>query len=307
MRPDGSDPAASTRAHRRALLTLVGCAVLWSIAGVATRRLERAEGFEMTFWRSAFCAAFVVVSMLVVHRGRWFARVIAIGPVGLASGAMWSVMFTCFMVALAYGSVANVLVVMAAAPLLAALLGLVVLREPVLPRTWAAIAIAAAGIVWMVADGLTTDGLRGMAIASFVPIASAINIVLLKRTGARIDLVPAVLVGALISAAVTLPLAWPLSASAHDLLILAGLGVFQLAVPCMLMVRAARHLAPHEIALIGLLEVVLGPLWVWVGAGEAPGRATLVGGALVLSALLLNELVALRSARRSAAQPNAGG
>jgi drug/metabolite transporter (DMT)-like permease len=307
MRPHGSDPAAFERAHRRALLTLVGCAVLWSVAGLATRRLERAEGFEMTFWRSAFCAVFVVVSMLVVHRARWLAQVRAIGPVGLASGAMWAVMFTCFMVALAYGSVANVLVVMAAAPLLAALLGWVVLREPVLPRTWAAIAIAAAGIVWMVADGLTTDGLRGMAIASFVPIASAINIVLLKRTGARVDLVPAVLVGALISAAVTLPLAWPLSASAHDLLILAGLGVLQLAVPCMLMVRAARHLAPHEIALIGLLEVVLGPLWVWVGVGEAPGRATLIGGALVLCALLLNELVALRSARRSAAQPSAPG
>lgn len=306
MVPDGSDPAAPARAHRHALLTMVGCAVLWSVAGVATRRLERAEDYEMTFWRSAFCAAFVVLAMVLVHRRRWFERVRAIGPVGLASGAMWSVMFTCFMVALAYGSVADVLVVMAAAPLMAALLGLVVLREPVPPRTWAAIVIAGAGIVWMVAEGLTADGLSGMAIAFFVPIASAVNIVLLKHTGARVDLVPTVLVGALISAAVTLPLAWPLSSSAHDLAILAGLGVFQLAVPCMMMVRAARHLAPHEIALIGLLEVVLGPLWVWVGAGEAPARATLVGGGLVLAALLLNELVALRSARRPAPRPAPG-
>jgi len=68
-------------------------------------------------------------------------------------------------------------------------------------------------------------------------------------------------------------------------------------VPCMLMVRAAHHLAPHEIALLGLLEVVLGPIWVWIGVGEAPSASTLQGGALVLFALLLNELAGLRDRR----------
>lgn len=289
---------AQRHGHRNALLVLLLCTVLWSTAGVATRQLERADGFEIAFWRSLFCAAFVVLVMVARHRGRWVAQIASTGLPGLLSGLMWAVMFTCFMLGLARTTVANVLVVMAAAPLLAALLGLVVLRERVLPRTWVAIAIAAAGIVWMVRDGLSTEGLSGMAIAFAVPIASAINIVLLKRIGARVDLVPAVLLGALFSCLVTLPLAWPLAqASAHDLAILAGLGVFQLAVPCMLMVRAARHLAPHEIALLGLLEVVLGPLWAWLGAGEQPSGATLQGGALVLAALALNELAALRSRR----------
>jgi drug/metabolite transporter (DMT)-like permease len=285
------------RAHRRALWTLVGCTVLWSLAGVGTRHLERAEGFELAFWRSLFCALFVAVAMVVRYRGRWVAQAFGAGVTGWASGAMWAVMFTCFMLALTRTTVANVLVVMAAAPLLAALLGLAFLREPVPGRTWVAIAIAAAGIVWMVRDGLSADGLVGMAIAFGVPVASALNIVLLKRSGARLDLVPAVMLGALISLAVCLPLAWPLSASSGDLAILAGLGVFQLAVPCMLMVRAAQHLAPHEIALLGLLEVVLGPLWAWLGAGEAPTASTLQGGALVLGALLLNELVGMRARR----------
>jgi len=289
---------AQRHSHRNALLVLLLCTVLWSTAGVATRQLERADGLEIAFWRSLFCAAFVVLVMVARHRGRWVAQIASTGLPGLLSGLMWAVMFTCFMLGLARTTVANVLVVMAAAPLLAALLGLVVLRERVLPRTWVAIAIAAAGIVWMVRDGLSTEGLSGMAIAFAVPIASAINIVLLKRIGARVDLVPAVLLGALFSCLVTLPLAWPLAqASAHDLAILAGLGVFQLAVPCMLMVRAARHLAPHEIALLGLLEVVLGPLWAWLGAGEQPSGATLQGGALVLAALALNELAAFRSRR----------
>jgi drug/metabolite transporter (DMT)-like permease len=289
----GTDSAA----HRRALLTMLGCTVLWSLAGVGTRQLERAEGFELAFWRSAFCAAFVIAVMVVRHRGAWLSRVLGAGAIGWASGAMWAVMFTCFMLALTLTTVANVLVVLAAAPLLAALLGLAVLREPVPGRTWAAIAIAAAGIVWMVREGLSGEGLAGMAVAFAVPVASAINIVLLKRSRGRVDLVPAVLLGALIGMVVTLPLAWPLSASTHDLVILALLGVFQLAVPCMLMVRAAHHLAPHEIALLGLMEVVLGPLWAWLGAGETATASTLQGGALVLAALLLNELAGIRAKR----------
>lgn len=282
------------RAHRRALLVLLVCTVLWSLAGVGTRLLDHADGFEIAFWRCLFCAIFVAAVLAARHRGRWLAQVGASGVAGWVSGAMWATMFVCFMLALQRTSVANVLVVMAAAPLLAALLGLAVLREPVPPRTWLAIAIAAAGIVWMVREGLSADGLSGMAIAFAVPVAGALNIVVLKRTGAHVDLVPAVLLGALIAMAVTLPFAWPLSASAHDLAILAALGALQLGLPCMLMVGATRHLAPHEIGLLGLLEVVLGPLWVWIGVGESPTPSTLQGGALVLGALAFNELVGLR-------------
>lgn len=283
--------------HRRAVLTMLLCTVLWSLAGVGTRLVEQAEGFELAFWRALSCSLFVAVVLTLRQGSGWLRSVAGGGLPVLASGALWAVMFTFFMLALSRTTVANTLVVMAAAPLLAALLGLAVLREPVQPRTWAAIAIAGAGIVWMVRDGLSADGIDGMLIAVAVPVASALNIVLLKRIGARVDLVPAVLVGSLIACLGTLPFAWPLSISAHDLAILSALGIVQLAVPCMLMVRAAHHLAPHEIALLGLLEVVLGPLWAWIGAGEAPGPATLQGGALVIAALVLNELVGTREKR----------
>jgi drug/metabolite transporter (DMT)-like permease len=300
--PLAASPALRTTAarqvHRRALLTLIACTFLWSTAGVATRFLDRAEGFEIAFWRSIFCALTVVATMIALHRGQWVERSLSAGWAGWLSGLMWAVMFTCFMLALSFTTVANVLVVLAAGPLLAALLGMALLREAVAPRTWLAIALASIGLLWMVREGLSGDGILGMAVAFGVPVASALNLVLLRRTGARVDLLPAVLIGALISVAVTLPLAWPLSASARDLAILAALGCFQLALPCMLMVRAAMFLAPHEIALLGLLEVVLGPLWTALFAGERPGLATLEGGALVLVALALNELLAQRERRR---------
>lgn len=295
MSPTDTAGGTSERrtAHARALATLLGCTVLWSLGGVGTRLLEHSEGFEIAFWRCCACAVFVAIVLIVRHRGRWLSQIAASGWVGWASGVMWAVMFVCFMVALTRASVANVMIVMAAAPLLAALLGLVFLREPVPGRTWVAIAIAAAGIFWMVREGLSSEGLAGMAIAFGIPVAAALNIVLLKGTRAQLDLVPAVMLGAVIGALFCLPLAWPLSPHPPDLVVLSALGVFQLAVPCMLMVGAARHLAPHEIGLLGLLELVLGPVWVWLVVGEAPGQSTLQGGMVVLGALLLNELVGI--------------
>jgi len=149
----------------------------------------------------------------------------------------------------------------------------------------------------MVRDALSIEGPTGLLIAAAVPVASAVNLVMIRRTGARVDLAPAVLLGALISGIVLLPFIWPVRTSipASDLLVLALLGAFQLALPCWLMVRAARLLRPHEVSLIALLEVVLGPLWVWLGVGETTSTATLQGGALILLALVTHELLSARA------------
>ena len=277
--------------HRNAALLLAFCALCWSIAGVFTRHLEQAEGFEITFWRSFFCAIGMVAILLWQRRANPLRLVLAMGWPGLLSGFMWSVMFTCFMVALTRTSVANTLLVMSVAPLLAALLGRAVLGQRLGPVTWGAIALAGVGIWWMVRDGVSAEGLSGMMIAAGVPVASAINIVTLKKLQASVDLAPAVLVGAVLSCLLTLPLAWPSSPSGHDLAILALLGVVQLALPCFLMIWAARSLAPHEVALLALLEVVFGPIWAWLGAGEVMPAATIQGGLVVLAALVGNELV----------------
>jgi len=218
-------------------------------------------------------------------------------------------MFTCFMIALTRTTVANTLVVLAIAPLLSALLARIVLSEPLSLTTWAAIATASGGIVWMVHDqigihlvgsavaakvsgttGTSAAALTGMAIAAGVPLAASVNVITLKKWGGRVDLVPAVAIGALLSCVATVPLAWPLQATTQDLSLLAILGVAQLGLPCMLMVSASRHLAPQEISLLALLEVLFGPLWVWLAVGERPTDASLQGGGIVLLALVANAL-----------------
>lgn len=277
--------------HRSAILLMLLVTLMWSSAGVVTRHLEAARGFEITFWRSSFNALALVV-ILGFMRGRALLPSLK-GRAVWASGACWAVMFTAFMVALSLTTVANVLVTMSLSPLFTAVFAWLFLRQPVPGRTWAAIAVAGAGIAWMF-GGQLGGPLLGVFVALGVPLAAASNWCLLQKVGqgSGADMLPAVLIGALISMAATLPLAWPLQAGAHDLSLLAFLGVFQLAVPCLLAVRLARELPGHELALLGQAETLLGVLWAWLFAGEHPGSAALIGGSLVLAALIANEALA---------------
>jgi len=296
--------------HLLAAATVVGCALLWSTAGVATRFVDQASGFELTFWRSLSCGLFVSAWLVVTSRSRWLRVIAAIGLPGLVSGAMWAVMFTCFMVALTLTTVAATVAVMAVAPLLTAVLAWLVLRERIAARTWAAVVLAGVGIVWMVKDGLQgsegNGSLWGVLVAAGVPLASAINLVNMKRQQAKVDLVPALLIGAVVSCLAMLPFV-PYQASGRDILLLSILGVFQLGVPCILMITAARYLSPQETALLSLLEVVFGPLWAWLGAGERPAEATLYGGGLIVAALVANAVFTPGSVRpREEAEAAAG-
>ena len=294
--------------HRRAVALMVLCTLLWSIAGVVTRQLDAARSFEITFWRSLFNAGALLVALLAMRGPALWSDIRRGGLALWFSALCWAVMYTNFMLAITLTTVATVLVTMAIAPLVTALFARGFLGHRLPARTWAAIALAGAGIAWMFgrqAWSGTTDSaaMTGALVALGVPLAAAANWTLLQHLHQRHaadpsieepQMLPAVLLGALLSAAVTLPLALPFSATAHDLGWLGLLGVVQLAIPCLIVVRLTRVLAAPELSLLGLLEVIFGVLLAWVGAGEAPGAAALAGGALVIAALLGNEWLALR-------------
>ena len=285
--------------HNRAVLLMVAVTLMWSTAGVVTRHLEQAQKFEVTFWRSFFNVLCLLVILPVLQGRGVFARMRYGGTALWASGLCWCGMFTFFMVAIMLTTVANVLVTMSLAPLLTALAARLFIGHRIPARTWAAICVAGFGIAYMYASQLGQGiSLAGTLVALCVPISGAANWTITQHSHAQghdVDLIPAVLIGAALSALVTLPLAWPFQASTHDLRLLAGLGLGQLAIPCVLVVMCAKVLKAPEVALLGLLEVIFGILLAWLGASEAPGRDVLVGGALVIGALVANELVAWRS------------
>ncbi len=289
--------------HGQAVALMVLVTALWSIAGVVTRQLEAARSFEVTFWRSFF----TVVSLLLIlplWQGRSFWRRLPWrSPYFWLSGLCWSVMFTAFMVALTLTAVANVLITMALGPLITALFTRMALRQPLPRRTWAAIVVAGLGITWIYGEQLSLGAphfLLGSLVALCVPVAGSVQWTLVQRShaeGLNLDLVPSVLLGAALSSAFTLPLAWPLQAGSHDVLWLAALGLFQLAIPCALSVVCARVLPAPEVALLALLEIVFGILLAWWGANETPPSSVWFGGSLVLGALVANEVFAWRNKR----------
>jgi drug/metabolite transporter (DMT)-like permease len=288
--------------HGRAVVTMILVTLMWSTAGVITRHLDAARSFEVTFWRGAFTVLTLMVVLPWLRGRAALAGSFRQGGRSLwLSGVCWCVMFTAFMVAITMTNVANVLITMSIAPLLTALISSAFFRNRLAPRTWAAIVVAGIGIAWMYSQevsGAESRALLGTLIAGAVPVAAAINWVVIQQNRGRgeVDLLPAVLIGAALCAVLTLPFALPFKASVHDLVLLAWLGAFQLAIPCLMSVAAARHLSAPEASLLALLEVVFGVAWAWTGAGEQPSVHVLGGGALVLSALVANEAVGLRPA-----------
>ncbi len=319
----------ATPSHAQAVGIMLVATLLWSIAGVVTRQVDAARGVELTFWRSAFNALALIVLLSVSLGPSTLWRTLRQGGRALwISGLCWAVMFTAFMMALMLTSVANVLVTLALGPLFTALASRAFLGHQLPARTWAAIALAGAGIAWMYGRdllGADPKQVMGSLVALAVPIAGATNWTLsqhLNRAAAArkaangntrvndahasapsavatpsrdtgTDLLCAVFIGAMLSALACLPLAWPLAASAKDVSWLALLGVFQLAIPCLMAVVAARALSAPEVSLLALLEVIFGVLLAWLGAHEVPQAAVLQGGTVVLLALALNEGYAL--------------
>jgi drug/metabolite transporter (DMT)-like permease len=279
------------------LLLMIGAGLCWSTGGILVRSTVIANGWEIVFWRSLFMVLTLAVILTVWHRGAVLRKFAAVGIWGVVTGGFLAMTFFFYIIALTMTTVANTLVTMSIMPFVAAFLGWLVLKEPIRPGTWAAMAAAAAGLVLMFADSLRGDGTAGMLLALGVPLAFAANLIVVRHHAGQADMVPTVVIAGVISALVALPFALPLTASLHDVAILALMGAVQLGIGCMLMTLATRHLSAAEVGLLSLLETTFGPIWAWAGIGERPTDVAIFGGIIVVGALALNGLLGLFPAR----------
>jgi drug/metabolite transporter (DMT)-like permease len=271
---------------------MVVAALCWSSGGVLVRALSIVDVWEIVFWRSLFMSLFVAGVLLVLHGRRTPQAVAAIGRPGIVAGAFLAGTFFFFIGSLTRTTVANTFVLMSVSPFLAAIAGRLVLREMVPVRTWIAMTVAFAGIVVMFADSLDAGRFSGNLLALGVSCCFAGQLTVLRKYHARVDMLPQVMVAGVASLVVALVLVPAFAASARDLVILALMGSVQLGTGCLLATAASRSLSATELGLIALLEPILGPLWAWAVIGEAPARAALTGGAIVLAAVIANEAVA---------------
>ena len=260
-------------------------AVAWSSAGLLQRDLSVGTGTQLG--GRAFFGMLSLFAFAMLTRGE--SGVVAtfrgIGRAGIVTAVCMAFASGTFIIALNHTSVAHLLFILAISPLAAALIARVALGERISRNTAVAMLIALVGVVVMLGDGGGGDRL-GDALAIAATISFAISIVL-TRHRREISMAPATCLSQLLVLLVSLPFIHPGSADARDIVLLALLGAGQIGLGLALMTVGARLIPAAQTALIGLLEVVLGPLWVWVAYTEQPSTATFVGGAIVVGGILV--------------------
>jgi drug/metabolite transporter (DMT)-like permease len=298
-------PRATDDAHarRRGQLFVALAALAWSTAGLLQRALSIDTTTQLA-GRALFAFAALLGFVALFSRGRTVEAFRTMGRAGLAVAGCMAVASASFIVALNHANVANVLFMQAVAPVLAALLAWIALGESVSRRTALAMGIALLGVTLMV-GGAGSGGVVGVGASFLMTLAFAAAIVI-TRHRREVSMAPAICLSQLLVFAAFAPLADAASVTGHDLGLLALLGVGQMGLGLAFLTVGARLIPAAEAALITLLEVVLGPLWVWIAYGEEPGAATLVGGAVVVGAVMLQTGAPALPDRRLTGQSSLG-
>jgi drug/metabolite transporter (DMT)-like permease len=272
------------RSERRGQAYVALAAIAWSSAGVLQRGLQ-ADAAAQVGVRALFACVALFAYVAVAERGRVLAAWRAIGVAGVGVAAALAVASAAFIVALNHTTVAHVLFIQAIAPVLAALLARGFLGEPVPARTTVAMAIALAGVAIMV-GGPGGGDLAGDGLSLLMALAFAVSIVL-SRHRRDVSMAPATCLAQVLLVVTFLPLADLGPLTGDDVVALGALGAGQIGLGLAFLTIGARLIPAAQVALISLLEVVLGPLWVWLSIGERPTPATLAGGAVVVAAVVI--------------------
>jgi len=273
-----------SRRQRRGQIYVALAAIAWSTAGVLQRQLTLDTSTQLA-GRAAFAAAALFAYVAVAERGRVLEAFRSVGGAGVAVALCVATASGSFISALNHTTVARVLFILAISPVLAALLARLALGEPITRRTVAAMVIALAGIAVML--GAPGEGsLAGDGLAFLTAVSFAVMIVI-TRWRHDVSMAPATCLSQAILVAAFLPFASPGQIGGGDVGWLAALGIGQIGLGFALLSVGARLIPAAQVGIITLLEVVLGPVWVWLVLNERPSTLTLVGGAIVIVAIVI--------------------
>ncbi|WP_408636275.1 DMT family transporter [Primorskyibacter aestuariivivens] len=277
--------------HKSGVLFVFAAGVLWSTVGLGIRLIDDAVVWQILLYRSIALSLFLYVVIRLRSGESPFAQIRRIGFPAVIAGLSLVAAYSGGIYAIQATSVANAMLLFATAPFMAAVLGWVVLREPVRLATWVSIAVAIGGIAIMVADKTGGVALSGSLAAIGSAFGFAVFTVAL-RWGKSGEMLPSVFLSGLFAIVMTtvicLSLSLPLLLTPRDGGIAMGMGVFQVGAGLILYTLGSRSLPAAELALLSLAEVLLGPLWVWLFLGETATANTLIGGAILLAAIIGN-------------------
>ena len=286
--------------YRRGILQLVASGFFLSTAGIALRLVEQADGWQILFYRSLALSITILLILVFQKRSRFFDEFRGLGWNDCLLAVFLGTGFVAYVFALLYNTVANALFIFSCAPFLAGFLGWILLGERVATRTWLAIGVAMSGLAVMVGSELAVSRYLGTLLALWIPIAYAASIIAV-RSSKRDNMLVALCLAGLVAGGLSAFFVTDYALTPRDLIISLYLGVFQVGVGFTLVVLGSRYVPAAQVGLLALVEPVLAPIWAWMGVGEVPGLATIVGGTIIFLAIATDGILNIKSSESHSA------
>jgi drug/metabolite transporter (DMT)-like permease len=279
-------PGPNGDTGRAGVLLVTAAAVAFSTAGLFTR-LIAADVWTMLFWRGLFGGLLIAGYIVWRHRLATPAAFVATGRAGLLAGACSTVATICFVTALRQTTVADVTVIYATAPFVAALIAWIWTKERQSPLTLAASGLALLGVAVMFGAALSAGNAAGDLLALAMTVLMALMMVVIRRHK-QVSMLPAACLSAFACAVVVMPLAHPGDVTIQDFMLLGLFGTTQFGLGLLLLTIGGRLISATRASLLANLELPFAPLWVWLAFGEVPSMVTLLGGGVIFAAVLFD-------------------
>ena len=265
-----------------------------SFGGLLVKSFEGATLWQILFWRSLFFISIISIYLSVSYKSKVFAKIYDSGVPGLFAGLVLGIGFFSYVFAMYNTTVANANFIIQTQTLFLAIFGYFILKEKVSKLTICSILLAICGVIIMVGSSLSPGQLSGNLMAFFMPISFAVLIITVRKYP-NVDMVPLQLIAGIIAMCIGYVVAGKINISTHDIFIGFLAGFFQLGFGFILITIGAKSTPSAVVGIIMLTEAILGPIWAWIFINEIPSLIVLIGGSIVLFAVLIQFLNSIKN------------
>ena len=256
-------------------------------------RLASIETWSLLFYRGAIPFITVLLSLLIIYKSNFFKIFLSTGYPGVAYSITFALTNITFIISIQNTNVANTLVMVALAPMLSAILGLIFLKENPERKTWIAIIITTLAAIYIFYDSIQIGNFLGDIFGLITALGLAVGAVIVRSAKNR-NLVPSAVIGKLFVAIIALFFVESFELSNNDLIIVPAMCILCVAIPFVLVTIAPRFITAAEVNLFFLLETILGPIWVWMVIKEQPTLETIQGGLIIILTIAIHSVLAIK-------------
>ena len=256
-------------------------------------RLASIETWSLLFYRGAIPFITVLLSLLIIYKSNFFKIFLSTGYPGVAYSITFALTNITFIISIQNTNVANTLVMVALAPMLSAILGLIFLKENPERKTWIAIIITTLAAIYIFYDSIQIGNFLGDIFGLITALGLAVGAVIVRSAKNR-NLVPSAVVGKLFVAIIAFFFVDSFELSNKDLIIVPAMCILCVAIPFVLVTIAPRFITAAEVNLFFLLETILGPIWVWMVIKEQPTLETIQGGLIIILTIAIHSVLAIK-------------